>query len=203
MWVNVTGETSDLVRVTSTKPSNRVSHSGILGNGTLENNSGYIFLDRLDADICDSSYFLCEAVFTKSSGESERAIATAWPRQPQTDRSDDAASNNSQHLAALEKRLENISEAFQMFNRSYMELMQTRQKEKLEQAQIMARLKNLEANMSVFNKSQSCDPCSNITRAVENLERRLKHLEKSNMTSEPPQVVKLFLIEKIITDYYE
>ena len=179
IWVKVTGEATDLITVTPSSPSNRVSQDGIYGNGTLKENNGYISLDQMDAAICGSSYFLCEASFTNSAGERERAIAMARPGQPHKGYSDQRSSNatDAKDVAALEKKVEDMTEAFRIFNSSYSTLLQTRQKEQQEQRKTLSRISMLEDKVSKLNGSQSCDPCSNITQAVENLEKRLEQLE--------------------------
>ncbi|KAK3792505.1 hypothetical protein RRG08_010127, partial [Elysia crispata] len=78
IWVNITGESSDVVTVTTTgNREHSVALDGILGNGTLENNSGYIVLNQMDAQpILRFELLSCvEVTFTKKpSGERERAI---------------------------------------------------------------------------------------------------------------------------------
>ena len=186
IWVNITGESSDVVTVRTTKPEHSVALDGILGNGTLENNSGYIVLNQMDAAICGSSYFLCEVTFTKPSGERERAIATAWPRQPRGGEQDVEKSNQTQHLMSLKKRVEDMSQAFEMFNSSFAHLLETRRKEQLTQAKLLKRLAELENKTSMFSGPKSCDACFNVSQALDKLETRLEKLEEMK---NPDQVI--------------
>ena len=183
IWVKVTGETTDLITVTPSSPSNIVSQSGIYGNGSLENNDGYISLDQMDAAICGSSYFLCESIFTNPSGERERAIAMARPGQPPKGYSDQGSSNDTdaKDVAALEKKLADMTEAFRIFNSSFTTVLQNREKEEREQRNTLSRIGMLEDKVSKLNGSQSCDPCSNTTQAIENLEKRLEQLEDAGV----------------------
>ena len=166
-WVNLTGESVDLLRVTTNRPARTVSLDGMLGNGTLQGNTGYIFIHQVDAAACDTSYFLCEVNFTKQSGESGRAFAAAWPRQIQ--------SSQPTH-ASLEEKLSDLSAAFGKLNQSYTSLLRDLREGQRLNANISAKTTELEGRLS----SQICDPCSNLTDSLEDVKRRLELLDISN-----------------------
>ena len=166
-WVNLTGKSVDLLRVTTNRPSRTVSLDGMLGNGTLQGNTGYIFIHQVDAAACDTSYFLCEVNFTKQSGESGRAFAAAWPRQIQ--------SSQPTH-ASLEEKLSDLSAAFGKLNQSYTSLLRDLREGQRLNANISAKTTELEGRLS----SQICDPCSNLTDSLEDVKRRLELLDISN-----------------------
>ena len=146
MWVNVTGKSIDLLSVTADSPAGSLSLGGMNGTGSLVGNSGSNFIDRVSAADCDSSYFLCEVAFTKPTGESERAVAAAWPSRPQ---------NAQSGLTTTEETLSDLSTAFAALNQSYSNLVEEMQEGKMVNANLSARITALEGGLS-------CDPCSSI-----------------------------------------
>ncbi|GFR99569.1 tenascin-R [Elysia marginata] len=81
--VKATHENKQILVVTSTHPNKEISETDIRGNGTfLENNRATLNFDLLETSICNSGYFICEVVYTKTSGERERQFATAGPGYP-------------------------------------------------------------------------------------------------------------------------
>ena len=137
--VDVTGKGTDLLTVTADNPSNSVSLDGILGNGTLQDNSGYLFLNKVDGSACESSYFLCEVHYLKS-GERGRAVAIGSPDQPQSGQSGPDMSAHTQALVTLEEKLMDLSAALEMLNQSYASLLGDMQEGREANARLAGRL---------------------------------------------------------------
>ena len=175
--VKVTGQTIALLTVSRESPQSEGRHDGVKVNGTLERNTALLVLDGTDAAGGDSSYILCEAAFTTPSGKKERAIATAWPQQPQTAAPDQPSSDNTQALEAAEQRLADLTQQFQTLNLSYQELLTSKKAEQEEQKKILDRLTKLEEEASSPAPTQAPCDCDNITRQLENLDSRLTQLE--------------------------
>ena len=173
-WIKQTGERIDLLTVTKNTPDSSFPLDGMLGNGALQNNSGYIFIDQMEAAACESSYFICEATYTTQSGVRGRAIATAG--HPGQDRS-----KNTQALAAAQEKLSHLSAVFQVLNGSYASLLEEKQEIDEARANFSAKISELENKLV---QRQSCGPCSNITTLVEDLQRRLEVLENSTVTTQ-------------------
>ena len=178
--IKVTGESTDLLTVTRNRTGSTSTLDGMLGNGTLQNNSGYIFMDQVEAAACDSSYFLCETTYTTQSGERKRAVAITRPGQPESGHSGQHMPNRPEPLAVAEKKLSDLSAAFEMLNGSYASLLEDQQKVAEANANISAKISELENKLSsIINQRQAFGPCSNITTNVEELQRRLEVLENS------------------------
>ncbi|GFR94489.1 hypothetical protein ElyMa_004404600 [Elysia marginata] len=177
IWVKDTGETNEILAVTRNSTTATASLDGMIGNGTLQNNGGSIVLDQMDADICGSSYFLCEVVYMEPSGEMDRAIATAWPRQPQSVQPGMEDSNRTADLPDMKRKAEEMSAALEMLNMTFTKEMTRMQNEREAQAWILSRLEELETLSASLSQAQSCQVCSNVTQALEKLERRLDGLE--------------------------
>ena len=171
--IKATGESTDLLTVTGNTSGNTFNLNGMLGNGTLENNSGYIFMDQAEAAACDSSFFICEATYTTLPGERKRAIAITRPGQP-------TQVNRTEDLAVAQEKLSDLSAVFVMLNGSYTSLLEEQQEVEAANANFSARISELENKLSSTN-DQSCGPCSNITAYVEDLQRKLGILENSQV----------------------
>ena len=79
--VNSNQATLELLAVSSSNPGIYISLKDLRGHGTLAADSAYIHIDLLESTTCNSGYFLCEASFTKQSGETEHTFATTGPGQ--------------------------------------------------------------------------------------------------------------------------
>ncbi|RUS73842.1 hypothetical protein EGW08_018386, partial [Elysia chlorotica] len=179
IWVQVSGEASELLSVTLASPTNSGSFQGIAVNGALERNVAHVHLDQLNASVCESSYFLCEATYSGVGGGRQRAIATAWPRQPQAPPSDDAASNATRAVARLEEKLEDMAEVFRLLYVSNIDLKRSVKVGQEEQLVLMDRLEILESKVGFLelNQSSVSAVCGNINACLAGVEERLQELE--------------------------
>ena len=83
--VKVSGESTDVMKVSANQSQNEVSSDNdVRGNGTLVNNQGHITLDLLAPDVCESSYFICGVTYTAESGQTQTSFTTAGPGQPRS-----------------------------------------------------------------------------------------------------------------------
>ncbi|GFR78482.1 angiopoietin-4 [Elysia marginata] len=175
IWVKGTGESIELLKVKESDDGNSFSVEEISGHSKIETNRWQIVVSRMNAEICDSSYFLCEAISINSCGKPKRAIATAWPSVSQTDQSD--ASTDPAVVSALGRKLADATALLQMFNMSFQNLLANREAERDERSQILERLSELEQKASSTASPESTCGCETITNKLDSLESRLAKLE--------------------------
>ncbi|RUS68400.1 hypothetical protein EGW08_023838, partial [Elysia chlorotica] len=76
------GESRQLLGVTSSIQDADVLNVDVRGNGTLVDNLASIFLDLFESSVCVAGYFTCEVTYTKASGERKNQFASAGPGHP-------------------------------------------------------------------------------------------------------------------------
>ncbi|RUS71578.1 hypothetical protein EGW08_020656, partial [Elysia chlorotica] len=69
----------ELLSITRESPSRVVSLDTYRANGTLKNNTAFLFVDLVETPEFGADFFVCEVAFTKGSGESGRAFSIAGP----------------------------------------------------------------------------------------------------------------------------
>lgn len=173
-WVKDTGESIQLAKVAESGGTGSFSVEGISGNADLDK----ITVDKLDTAICDSSYFLCEAVAEKPDAEKERAIATSWPGVQQAGQSPGADT-----VSALERKLADATALLQMFNMSYQNLMANREKEKQQMEQIIQKLSGSEIEADLSGSSKAECNCDDILSKMDDLYTRMAALEDTDKQS--------------------
>ena len=174
-WVKVTGESTELMTVSRTSPIDELSRDGFVGNGTMKDNTGHIFLDYLDNAMCEPNLFLCEATFRGSSGKVERAVTLSWPSQPRHGQSDQQTA-----LETAEMNVATLSEALNTLNTSHVTLQAAWESQQKLITRVSHTLTQLETKIDELENSMSCrDACSNMALTIEDLEGRVEALEES------------------------
>ena len=197
--VKVTGEITELLKVTQNSPQNQImSQDEAIGDARLKNNTEYIFLEErfLNESFCAPNFFLCETVFTTSSGKTDRAIAMTSFGQPEHLQPDVEVSNSSKSLADLQAAVTELSAAFQTLSKSHTKILSEREDEKQMRANDSSRISYLEEKKTSLGKVECSNPCANFSQVFESPERRSEYLDSLNISEETSKEIKVRDVSK-------